>query len=358
MFCPACGNQVPDDSAVCPMCANDLSAARQATQVMPPSQPLPQAYAAQPTEPMPLAPGAYQQGAPGAAATPRKSNAGLTMGIVIAIVVLGFVVLGVGGFFAYSAMNGRFATTTSTGTLSGGSETSPGSSTSSLSQSTAAGAASPTDGVDAWFVAVASGDLEAVKKTATADFASAIDAGMFEGRDPGTSYRITGVNVQGDEATVDVQESPSNAPAQTATTVTLNKQADGTWLVSGYIVTATGETPGSFTSSESEPATTQPPAFTKTDAIDTVGTMLSGLKVNGGSLTAARAAATQRFKDANPGWIQRASDFDFRVEDATKKGSVWIVTTSEQWVSGPETGNYTVVVTNGKGYVDRRNGLN
>jgi hypothetical protein len=283
---------------------------------------------------------------------PRTPKTGLIVGVVIAVVLL-FVIAGVGGFYAYSAMKGRVAgttagtptaavpatTTVATPEPSAAAEAAPGAT---------AGATSPEAAVDGWFAAVASGDLAAVKKTATADFAAAIEPGMFEGMDPQTSYRITGSNSQGGQATVDVQESPTNAPAQTATTFTLQQQADGTWLISGYQIAATGETPG----------TPAPAPFTKTDAIDVVGTMLNGMKTNGGSLKAAQAAATARFKRANPGWIMKASYFDFYVTGAKKKGSTWIVTTHESWPSGVEKGTYTVVVKDGKGYVDRRNGLN
>jgi hypothetical protein len=99
------------------------------------------------------------------------------------------------------------------------------------------------------------------------------------------------------------------------------------------------------------------PVFGKADAIDVVGRFLNDLKDGNGKV--AKKLATSRFKSANPGWIfGPTSDFSFEVAGATKKGSAWIVTTNERWQSGDETGKYTVVVINGKGYVDRRDGLN
>jgi hypothetical protein len=348
MFCPACGRQVPDDSAFCPSCGGDMSAARQLTRQMAPvtTQPGPQA----PPFPQRMPP--TGPGLPGAYPPPRKSNVGLVVGLSAGGVVM-LLLFVVGGIFAFRAF-----TSAKPPVLSASTSTSAG----AVGSPTSApkGASTPETAVDAWFAAVASGDIAAVKRTATSDFAAAIEPGMFEGRDPNTSYRVVSTQTTGDTATADVQESPSNAPAQTTTTLTLARQTDGTWLVAGYAVTATGQTVGTTppaATPSAPPVVPTAPVFSKTDAIDAVGTMLSGL--NGkGSLSAAKAAATSRFKNANPGWIMRTSDFDFYVTGATRKGDAWIVKTKEQWVSGDETGTYTVVVKSGKGYVDRRNGLN
>lgn len=371
MYCPTCGMQVPDDSAYCPGCGADLSAARQvAGQTPVPTQPL---LPAQPTAPFPQSPQpaqgyqappqpaqGYQQpmppagpGVPGAYSAPKKSNAGLIVGLSVlgVLLLVGFVGAGVFAFRAFTASRPVVSAVSTT----------PRTQTSvAPSASTTKGASTPDAAVEAWFTAIAKGDIAAVKAAATAEFAAVVEPSMFEGRDPNTSYRVISTQTTGDTATVDVQESPSNAPAQTATTITLAKQSDGRWLVSGYAITATGQTVGAAPPAAPTPpaAPVAPPApvFTKTDAIDVVGTMLSGL--NGkGSLSAAKAAATSRFKNANPGWIMRTSDFDFYVTGATKKGDAWVVKTKEQWVSGDETGQYTVIVKNGKGYVDRRNGL-
>ena len=340
MFCPACGNQVPDDAAACPVCGNDLGAARQVAQATAPAQPA-VAPAAVPAPATPLAPVPVPPAAP-------TSRTGLIVAVSIVAVLLVLVVIVAGGFFAFGLFKGGSSRVAGTPAA-----------TSSANTTVTAPTGAPTPGaaVDAWFLAVAKGDLAAVRRTATPDFASAIGASMFEGRDPHTSYRIVGTSISGDRATVDVQESPTDAAAQTATTFTLQEQGDGTWLVSQYQVAATGATVGSATGASTQSGAT-PAAFGKADAIEVVGKVLRGLKIPGGSLKVASAAATARFKDANPGWIQKASDFDFQITGATKQGDAWIVTTSEWWVSGAETGSYTVVVRDGQGYVDRRDGLN
>lgn len=220
------------------------------------------------------------------------------------------------------------------------------------------GASTPDAAVSAWFAALAKGDITAVKLTATPDFAASVGPSLFEGRDPNTSYRAVSSQTIGDIATIDVQESPSNAPAQTATTLTLARQADGTWLVAGYAVTATGQSVGA-----AAPVDTlgTPPVvastISKAEAIDVVRRFLNDIKSGNGKVAA--TLATARFKSANPGWISGPdSGFKFKITGAKKKESAWVVTTDEQWESGDDVGTYTVVAEDGKGYVDRRNELN
>jgi ketosteroid isomerase-like protein len=380
MFCPSCGNQVPDDSVFCPACGTDLNAARQTTQAIPPAAPLPVPQPAQPLQPpqpyaqptqqmpaqpypprpgQPLPPGAapggpggYQPapGAPGAhPPAPAKSKAGLIIGIVIGALVLFMIVVAFGGFVAWraytSATRSPLSVTTAPST--------------SASGGSAKGVSTPEAAVDAWFAAVAKGDLAAVKSAATPEFASAIDAGMFEGRDPNTGYTMSPAQVSGDQATIDVLESPSNAPAKTTTTLTLAKQPDGTWLVAGYVVTATGATVGSTSGTGAEtaaPGTSSAATFDADAAMYVVDKFLADLKDGDGSV--ASTLATPRFKSANKGWIYGPlTGFNFEVTNATKQGDAWVVNTKEQWVSGDENGTYTVVVVNGKGLVDRRDGL-
>jgi hypothetical protein len=330
MFCPACGRQVPDDSVFCPGCGNDMSAARQITQQM------------QPTGP----------GMPGANPNPRKSSAGLIVALVVGgvVLLLLFVLAGVFAFRAFLSPKLPLPLAS----------TSTSAATTTSATSAAKGSSTPEAAVDAWFTAVAKADMAAVKRTATPSFAAAIEPGMFEGRDPNTSYRVVSTQTADDSAIIDVQESPSNAPAQTTTTFTLAKQVDGTWLVAGYAETATGQTVGTTPPASTQtpsPATPAAPAFRKADAIDVVGRFLNDLKSGNGKL--AKKLATSRFKNANPGWIYGPlTGFEFEVVGAKKKNSTtWIVTTDERWVSGDERGTYTVVVKSGKGYVDRRNGL-
>jgi ketosteroid isomerase-like protein len=289
----------------------------------------------------PGTPGAVIAGAPPA----RKSKAGLVIGIIIGVFALMGLCSIAGGLFAFrSYMGSQGSSEVRTVSPSAG----------GAGSSDSAGAKTPEAGVDAWFAAVAKGDLAAAKKTATSDFAAVIDESTFEGRDPKTSYRITDTSVDGDIATVDVQESPTDAPAQLATTFTLKKQADGRWLISEYNVSATGEpATGSSSGGSSSTAST----FGRADAMAVVDQMLGGL-TGTVPLSDAQAAATDRFKGENPDWIQHASAFSYKITDAVQEGDVWIVTTQETWQSGDETGRYTVIIANGKGLVDARDGLN
>lgn len=249
MFCPTCGKQVPDDSAFCPGCGSDLSAARQVTQQMPPA-------AQQPTSAAPPFPQQSPQSVPTPGYPPQqKSHVGLIVGLVAAGIVV-LLLFSLAGVFALRAY------------MSPGPAASPASSMAGSGGAVSAPPASPAP-------------------TTTPEAAAS---------------------------------TPSATPAE-------------------------------------PPAAPVTPAFGKADAIDVVGRFLNDLKSGKGKV--AKTLATSRFKTANPGWIfGPLSGFDFEVAGATKKGSVWIVTTKESWQSGDETGRYTVVVKNGKGYVDRRDGLN
>lgn len=338
MFCPRCGNQAPDDSAFCPTCGDELTAAGQVAwgrQANPGQIPPAQQYA--PQSPVSLAAG--------------KTNAGLIVGLSAGAVVL-LLLASAGGFFAFSAMKGSVKPSAggATATATAGASSSAASATAA-----AVGASTPQGAVDAWYVAVSKGDIAAIKHTATADFAAAIDPNMFEDRDPHVSYRVTGEKVDGDQATIDVQESPTNATAQVTMAFKLAKQGDGSWLVAGYTAAAlTSPSTEAPSNSPIEPNTT---TFGKAEAIDVVGRFLNDLRSGNGSV--AKKLATARFKKANPGWIfGPISDYAFEVTGATQKGSSWVVTVREQWQSGPETPTYTVVVSGGQGLIDRRSGLN
>lgn len=125
MQCPTCGSAIAPGDAFCPTCGSDVSAISQAappppppgafpgvgaTAPMPPAAsapeppPFPGASAA-PTQPMPpaqqSAPATPYGSQPGAAGAPtRPMSTGAIIGIISAVIV-GVVLLGVGGFFAY-----------------------------------------------------------------------------------------------------------------------------------------------------------------------------------------------------------------------------------------------------------------
>jgi hypothetical protein len=293
----------------------------------------------------------------GSSAARRKVSAWRVVGLSVGGVVLALLAV-FGGVFAtrtFLLSPGPATSSLSASTTAGAVEATAGAAGSTAATATA-GASTPDAAVSAWFAALATADIAAVKRTATSDFATAVGPDMFEGRDPNTSYRVISSQTIADIATIDVQESPSTAAAPTATTLTLARQGDGTWLVAGYTVTATGQTVGATPSADTQSASPVTSTISKAEAIDVVRRFLNDIRSGNGKV--ATALATTRFKSANPGWISGPdSGFKFEITGAKKKDSTWVVTTDEKWESGDDIGTYTVVVQEGKGYVDRRNEL-
>ena len=393
MYCPKCGNQADDSAAFCPSCGNDLNAARAAAQAegaetAPMSTPLSEPHA--PKAPMPMAETApmaaaadaeaqaqyqaemaryerdmaawqAQHGQPGAdspdAATPaagdaaeplKKSRTGLVLGIIAAVLLL-CACTTCGLWFAAGPLLYNMLNSANSGSTTVGTQT-PQSST-DTSTSSLDGLDRPTtpgEAVDAWYMAVSSGELSTVKSLATTEFAAAIEPGMFEGRDPNTNYRVTGTTVNGDGATVDVAESSGDAPAQTAMTFTLAKQSDGTWRISGLQASALSGT----TKTSPVPAAK---TLTQAEAIDVVGRYLNAQK--SGKNAEMKTYVTKRFLQADPGrFVGSAKEafISFEVVKAVKKADAWQVSTKESWISGPETPTYWVILDGGKALIDNQ----
>jgi len=393
MFCPSCGRQSDDSAAFCPDCGNDLNAARAAAEAD--SQgaevPTPSYEPHLPTAPMSIAetapmaaaadsaaqaeyqaemaryerdmaawqaqygtpPGVPAGTAPGAPA--KKSRAGLIIGIILGLLLLCSCTSCGIWFAAAPVIYKSWSQATGATTLGQPdsndvqtTEDSIGSSTES-SSATPTGPTNPEAAVDAWYLAVSSGELPTVKSLATPDFAAAIDPGMFEGRDPSTNYRILGTSIKGDRATVNVAESTGDAPAQTAMAFTLARQPDGTWLVAGFEASVIG----GATKTNPEPPPAAPRTVTKSDAIDVVGRYLNAEK--SGHNAEMKTYVTKRFLKADPGrFVGSAKEafIRFEVVKAVKKGDTWLVYTKESWISGPETPTYYVVLQNGKALIN------
>ena len=321
MQCPNCGTPNAENAVFCGACGHPLSEEPTQQLIGPAEQPLPQT----PTQPFPTAPPPPFPGSPppllpsappppllGTQAQPAGSKKAVVALIVAVVVVVVAMFVG-GGIFAYRQW-----------TKPPTPKPAPAASTNS---------------------AVPTAPSPAPSQTPTPTVQSGFptpEAAVTAQLQKGWQYKLAANEPTKKEYWV-------GAPASEWTaSYTVEQASDGGWSVTSTKA-LTNTTP-------STPAPPPAPVFDKNDAIAVVRTMLKGLD-GSGSLSAARAAATSRFKNANPGWIQRDSDFFFHITGATKQGSKWIVTTSEQWVSGDETGRYTVIVKSGKGYVDRCEGL-
>jgi hypothetical protein len=391
MYCPKCGSQTGDDADFCPKCGNDLRAVKATSADAAATAPMPASASGSAPDAPPAvtdesgqwtwdaASGRWiptvaatqeatavmpQADAPDAAATPdgaRQAKRGLSGGVVAAIVVGILVLLGVCtgmGFLGWSSFGGGKPASTGSATfgeLTGTTDTAGTPETSSPSE-TRTGASSPDAAVDAWYKAVVAADIAGIKKTATQDFAAQIQPGMFEGRDPATSYRIVASSLPpnggqvGDTDSVDVQESVSGVDAKSTVTFSVLKTENG-WLISGVTETATGVSAVTPPPAATTPA--PPTSLSKDQAIDVVGRFLDAQK-SGRNAEMKKLATPRYLKDDPTKFVGSAAEafIQFEVVKAVKKGDTWLVTTKESWISGPENPTYHVVFQGGKGLVD------
>jgi hypothetical protein len=99
---------------------------------------------------------------------------------------------------------------------------------------------SPEDAVRAWYEALALGETDAVRRTATPVFAQSIDPAMLQARDPSTRYVLISTERDGDTARVYVEESPTDSPTHTTFVFVVVEERDGTWLVDSVEPDETG----------------------------------------------------------------------------------------------------------------------
>jgi hypothetical protein len=190
------------------------------------------------------------------------------------------------------------------------------------------------------------GDLAAVKKLVTPDTATTIDAGAFEGWST-TTFEVTWSAVDANTAHVYGRESQREFGSQDlGVKFTLQRKGSG-WLVKTWTgvdeATVNGGTPSSGQGSGAT-------ALNETSARDTVTSLLKARQT--GDSQTVRMLTTARFQTDNGDvWLDGNDNTpyftDFTVKTVKKKGAAYIVTVSEDWNSGTETGTYTVVNENG-----------
>jgi hypothetical protein len=96
-------------------------------------------------------------------------------------------------------------------------------------------------------------------------------------------------------------------------------------------------------------------SLTTSSARDTVSSLLQARQV--GDSATIRMLTTAAFQDANGSvWLDGIDNSPyftaFTVKSVKKKGAAFVVTVTEQWNSGAETGTYTVVDQSGSILVD------
>ena len=388
MYCPNCGSALPDNARACSTCGVQFAppiigpapgqqqpvapvqpegATQPITQQVPPIAPQPPVQSqpvqasAQPsaTQPMPVTPPPQYQAQqpvsqppqpttpqPGQL-IPKKKRTGLIVAVVVgAIVVLG---AAAAAFFllrpatpaapkvemppAYAPMpvDTSFEVTAT-----------PGAETSSTTGTANADNTAAENVVVKFYETINSGDLAAVKKLVTAGTAATIDAGAFEGWSA-TTFEVTWSAVDANTASVYGRESRREFGSQDlGVKFTLSRQGGG-WLIKTWTgvdeATVNGGTPQSGQGSGAT-------ALDETTARDTVTSLLKARQT--GDSQTIRMLTTAKFQTDNGDvWLDGSDNTPyftgFTIKSVTKKGATYVVTVSENWNSGTETGTYTVV---------------
>lgn len=257
---------------------------------------------------------------------------GKTAAIIVVIIafVLGLASTAIGGVIFARTMSGADTSIDLPAEFETGSAEEP---------TTEAAAGSPEAAVDAFYSALATGDLEAVKATLSEELAFYADYGMLEDRMP-ESYRIVGSTDQGNGIyNVDVQEYAGDNPTWTYTFILIDE--DGQWKIDDWVTAE--ETPGASSDSGGNGVEA---------AVDAVGTMLVALQ--NGDMETVNAYTTDNMKSTHPEFFYSAEGAlgDFEIVDAFQDAAIFVVVVEEQWISGPETVMYFVLPGGGGALVD------
>ena len=387
MYCPNCGSVLPDNARACSTCgvqfapplAGPLPEQPQAPAppqpVVPaPVQPVPvvpvpvppqpvvqppaQPYA---TQPMPVAP-QQQNPTQQAAATyppqPSSPQAGQLIpkkkrtGLIVAVVV-GALVLAGAGAAAFFLLRPAAAPAPVTVQMPPAYQPMPvdtsfvETATASNETSSPTGTGNPDNTaaentVVKFYETINTGDLTAVKKLVTPDTAKTIAAGTFEGWST-TTFEVTWSSVDLNIASVYGRESQREFGSQDlGVKFTLQRKGSG-WLVKTWTgvdeATVNGGTPSSGQGSGAT-------ALNETSARDTVTSLLKARQT--GDSQTIRLLTTAKFQTDNGDvWLDGSDNTafftGFTVKSVKEKGETYVVTVSEDWNSGTETGTYTVV---------------
>lgn len=274
MDCPKCGKPADDSATYCPNCGEKLKAARivspdEPEEAAPPAEPQP------PTAPMPLAEtvpmaaaadteaqAVYQEqmaqyerdlaawqaqygaqagqppapGPPAGAGTPSAPRPAANNNRTVLIVAIVLLVLllcactSCGMFFALASVIADSPALSSISRVQDGlGGLTPG-----------RGAATPQAAVEAYYVAVARGDIDAARAISTKAYGASLESDQFdEPQDFG--HTIVGTKTDGDTATVVVHQTSAGVSGTVTLTYSLHRQGGG-WLISG--VDVTGDNPG------------------------------------------------------------------------------------------------------------------
>ena len=356
MICPQCGTDMPDGAKFCPKCGRDMGAAEQPPvvpvamtvpiPVAPAAAPAP-VFAPPPTAAMPVAvPGAPMPVAPMQGQPPKKKTA-----LVIALVVLGILLLccvgvGIGAYFYLKAQTPVVQPITGTGTT-----TKPGKTGTDTGDPAAVSAAQKA--VEDYYAAINAADMEAIGALLVPELATDVDPGAFEGWDSSTTFEFTRGMVDGDTATIYGRESLRQYGSGGDGGVKFAlKKIGGKWLIESWTGADRTQIEGSDTTGSSTGAKG---SLTEATARDVVTRVLEARRT--GAANIVRQLTTKAFQDKNGDiWLDGSDNTEFftsfQITGVSISGKSAVVTASEEWNSGTETGTYTVVEKGGAVLVD------
>lgn len=290
MICPKCGKPAEESAGLCSNCGEELGPDRVATpaepeEVAPPGEPRP------PTAPMPIAetvpmaaaadteaqalyqeqmaqyerdlaawqaqwgpqagqrPAGTEAPAPAApSVAPRASN-GRTA-LIFAIVLLVLLLCACTSCGLIFAAASAFRSVGAFSSISSGQD-------GFGAFTPRRGAATPQAAIEAYYVAVADGDIQAARAISTSAYGASLESDQFdEPQDFG--HTIVDSRIDGDAATVIVHQTSQDVTGTVTLAYSLRKQAGG-WLISG--VDVTGDNPGSGGGPATQPQDPTPRAY-------------------------------------------------------------------------------------------------
>jgi hypothetical protein len=291
---------------------------------------------------------------PGQLIPKKKAHVGLIIGIIVAVLVVG---AGVAAAIIYLPSMNKPAATAKTAAPAGAYV--PAMPTTSFVETATAGigevdAADNTAAENAvvkFYETINTGDYTAVQALVTADTKSAIDPGAFEGWST-TTFEVTWSAIDADTAYVYGRESQREFGSQDlGVKFTLLRQG-GAWLIERWNGVDEAAVNGAKPQSGQGSGAT---SLSDATAKSTVSSLLQARQA--GDSQTVRMLTTQKFQTDNGDiWLDGSDNSEyftkFTIKSAKPVGGTVVVTVTEEWNSGTETGTYTVVSEAGAILVD------
>jgi hypothetical protein len=199
--------------------------------------------------------------------------------------------------------------------------------------------------VVAFYDRINAGDYAAVRKLVADDTKSAVDKGAFA-KWTTTTVEVAQSTVDGNAAEILVRESVREFGSKDRGVKFVLGKIQGVWLIRTWTGVDEATLNGAAAASGAGAGAT---TLNEATARNLVSTLLKARQ--GGDAATIRVLTTQKFQEDNAAvWLDGVDNTPyftaFSIKTAKAKGATWVVTVTEQWNSGAETGTYTVVKEN------------